>query len=179
MATTHSHVTPKPKFPTLLIALRHHWQGLQKNILLNDELGKHFQVTRKIIVRVSQGRDTDTCKKGLSMVWQHRHRLVLTVKLNANQRTWIKSIVSTGGRGYSHCSQLGHDCEGKVEKLEGQKVDLIYCTIKFNSSRGVTRDPKYHFVNSSKAPQLRDNPQNFVNPWKYGCKAGRITIRMT
>jgi hypothetical protein len=42
---------------------------LQKNILLNDELGKHFHVTRKIIMGVSQGRDTDTCKKGLSMVF--------------------------------------------------------------------------------------------------------------
>ncbi len=39
-----------------------------------------------------------------------------------------------------------------------------YCTIKFNSSRGVTRDLKYHFVNSSKGPQLRDNIKNFVNP---------------
>jgi hypothetical protein len=38
-------------------------------------------------VGVSQGHDTDICAKGLSMVWQHQHRQVLTVKLNANQRT--------------------------------------------------------------------------------------------
>jgi hypothetical protein len=78
---------PKTKFPTHLIALRRHWQGLQENILLNDELGKHFHVTRKIIMGVSQERDTDTCKKGLSMVWQDQHNQVLTVKLNANQMT--------------------------------------------------------------------------------------------
>jgi hypothetical protein len=32
---------------------------------------------------VSQGRDTDTCKKGLSMVWQHQYIQVLTLKLNS------------------------------------------------------------------------------------------------
>jgi hypothetical protein len=60
---------------------------LQKNIPLYDELGKHFHSARKIIMGFSQGRDTDTFKKGLSMVWQHGHRQVLTVELDANQRT--------------------------------------------------------------------------------------------
>jgi hypothetical protein len=59
----HSHVTPKTKFPTHLIMLRCHPHGLQKNILLNDELGRHFHVTRKIIMGVSQGCDTDTCER--------------------------------------------------------------------------------------------------------------------
>jgi hypothetical protein len=63
--------------------LRHHWQGLQENIPLNDELGKHFHVTWKIIMGDNQGSDTDTCENGLSMVWWHQHRQVLTVKLNA------------------------------------------------------------------------------------------------
>jgi hypothetical protein len=81
---THSHVTPKTKFPSHLILLRLHQHSLQKNISLNDELGKHFHVTRKIIVGVSQGRDMDICKKGLSMVWQHQYIQVHTVKLNAN-----------------------------------------------------------------------------------------------
>jgi hypothetical protein len=70
-----------------LIVLRGHRQGLLENILLDDKLGKHFHVTRKIIMRVSQGRNADACEKGLSMVWQHPHREMLTVKLNANQRT--------------------------------------------------------------------------------------------
>jgi hypothetical protein len=67
--------------------LRRHQHGLEKNILLNDELGKHFHVAWKILMGVSQGRDMDICEKGLSMVWQHQHRQVLTVKLNANQMT--------------------------------------------------------------------------------------------
>jgi hypothetical protein len=41
---------------------------------------------------------------------------VLTVKLNANQRTRIKSTDSTGNWGYSHVFQLGHGCEGKDRK---------------------------------------------------------------
>jgi hypothetical protein len=36
---------------------------LQENILFNDELGKHFHVTRQIIVGISQRRDTDTCER--------------------------------------------------------------------------------------------------------------------
>jgi hypothetical protein len=40
----------------------------------------------------------------------------------------------------------------------------IYCTIKFNSSRGVMRDPKSQFVNSSRGLELRDSPLKFVNP---------------
>jgi hypothetical protein len=48
--------------------LRRRQHGLQKNISLNDELGKHFHVARKIIVGVSRGCDTDICEKGLGAV---------------------------------------------------------------------------------------------------------------
>jgi hypothetical protein len=41
---------------------------------------------------------------------------------------------------------------------------VMYCTIKINSSRGVTRDPKFQFVNSSRELELHDIPQSFVNP---------------
>jgi hypothetical protein len=39
-----------------------------------------------------------------------------------------------------------------------------YCTIKFNSSRGVRRDPKSQFVNSSRGLELRDSPKNLSTP---------------
>jgi hypothetical protein len=32
--------------------------------------------------------------------------------------------------------------------------------------QGVMRDPKFHFVNSSSGPKLRDSPENFVEPRK-------------
>jgi hypothetical protein len=57
---------------------------LEKNILLDDELSKHFHIAWKIIMGVSQGRDTDICEKGLSLGWQHQYIQVLTVKLDAN-----------------------------------------------------------------------------------------------
>ena len=65
--------------------LRRHQHGLQENIILDDELGKHLHVTRKIIMGVGHGRDPDICEKGLSMVWRHQHRQVLTLKVDANQ----------------------------------------------------------------------------------------------
>jgi hypothetical protein len=64
--TPHSHVTPKTEFPSPLIVLRRHKHSLEENIILNDELGKHFHVIRKIIMGVSQGRDTDIYEKGLA-----------------------------------------------------------------------------------------------------------------
>lgn len=47
-----------------------------------------------------------------------------------------------------------------VAKFQGRTG--IYCIIKTNSSRGVTRDPKFQF-NSSRELELRDIPHNFVN----------------
>jgi hypothetical protein len=84
---TYSHFTSEKKFPTPLILLWCHRYGLQENIPLDDELSRHEHVAREIIVGVSQGCDMYICEKGLSIVWQHQHRQVLTLKLNANQMT--------------------------------------------------------------------------------------------
>jgi hypothetical protein len=39
--------------------------------------------------------------------------------------------------------------------------------IEINSSKTVMRDIKYHSVNSSTGPEVRDSPKNFVKPGKY------------
>jgi hypothetical protein len=59
--------------------------------------------------------------------------------------------------------------------IDGLLIQL-YCTIKINSSRGVMRDPKFQFVNSSRELELRDIPQNFVNPLKILRSCGECTV---
>jgi hypothetical protein len=46
----YSHFASEKKFPTPLIRLWCHCYGLQENIALDDELGRHEHVSREIIV---------------------------------------------------------------------------------------------------------------------------------
>jgi hypothetical protein len=57
---------------------------------------------------------------------------------------------------------LRRGTRGAQRALVFQGRTGIYCIIKTNSSRGVTRDPKFQF-NSSRELELRDIPQNFAN----------------